>query len=366
MSDDRFLLLFPGDAGAPLGGWLRVANGAIVSRGHDVPTIEGGGDEQVVAVAPGADVAVHWVELPGLSQAQAAAAARLLAVDATAEPIDHLHVAVGDADDDGHRAVAIVSSVRMTEWITGLQSFALDPDHVVPETLLIPAGSDGLRRWAHGDMHLVRGNRVAFAAEPDIAEAVLDEGAVDIDDAAVEAGLPAALASIPVDLRQGAFRKRRPWTIDWKLFRRLAWMAAALLVLTMLIQTVLILRYTVAADDLERDVTIIARKALPRAERIANAPAQLAERLADLRGGGRGFSATAAGLFAAVRDTANVEVSALRYDRDGSLRATVGAGAQSDIAALQQRIEAQGFTASATAARSGGGRQIAELTVRGR
>lgn len=369
MSGDRFLLLFPGDTGTPLGGWLRVANGAVVARGHDMPVIDGDGsdsDERIVAVAPGADVAVHWVDLPDLSSAQAAAAARLLAADITAEPIDQLHVAVGRAGTDGGRAIALVSGARMAEWITGLQSLALDPDHVIPETLLIPAEGGGTRRWAHGDMHLVRGDRVAFAAEPMIADALLDGTVIDMDDAAVEAGLPAALAWIPVDLRQGAFAKRRPWAIDWKLVRRMAWMTAGLFVLTMLIQAVLILRYTVAADDLERDVTVIARKALPRVERIANAPAQLAERLADLRGGGRGFSATAAALFAGVRDTANVELSALRYYRDGSLRATVGAGTAGDIAALQQRIEAQGFVASAGEARSGGGRQIAELTVRGR
>ncbi|SNS04573.1 type II secretion system protein L (GspL) [Sphingomonas laterariae] len=366
MTDDRYLLLFPGGEGEPLGGWLRISGGAVVARGRDVPAIgEEDADERIVAVAPGPDVAIHWVDLPDLSQAQAAAAARLLAADVTAEPIDQLHIAVGPADADGARAMALVSNARMGGWVAALQGLALDPDHVVPETLLIPQAETGVRRWARGDLHLVRGDRTAFAAEATIADALVAGPVVNLDDKAVEAGLATALASIPVDLRQGPFVKRRPWAIDWRLVRRLAWMVAGLFLLTLLIQAALILRYTVAADSLEREVDVIASKALPRVERIANAPAQLNERLAELRGGGRGFSATAAALFAGVRDTANVELTALRYDRDGSLRATVSASAASDIAALQQRIAGQGFIANAGEPRSGGGRQIAELAVRG-
>ncbi|MGH6782820.1 MAG: type II secretion system protein GspL, partial [Sphingomonadaceae bacterium] len=151
MTDDRYLLLFPGDEGEPLGGWLRVAGSKVVARGRDVPAIgEGDAEEEVVAVAPGPDVAIHWVDLPDLSQAQATAAARLLAADVTAEPVDQLHIAVGPAGEDGARAMALVSSSRMAAWVAGLQSLALDPDHVIPETLLIPPAEVGARRWARG------------------------------------------------------------------------------------------------------------------------------------------------------------------------------------------------------------------------
>lgn len=366
MKGDRFLLLFPGDDGVPLGGWLRIANGAVVARGHEIPRLENeDSEERVVAVAPGPDVAIHWLDLPDLSQAQAVAAARLLAADVTAEPLDGLHVAVGPADDNGARAMALVSGSRMAQWLAGFQSLALDPDHIVPETLLIPAEGDTVRRWARSGLHLVRGEHIAFAAEPAIADALLETPVVDLDDDAVETGLAAALSAVPVDLRQGAFVRRRPWAIDWRLVRRLGWMLLALIILTLLIQAALILRYSIAADALERDVAVVARRALPRSERVVNAPAQLSERLAELRGGGQGFAATAAVLFGAVRDTANVELSALQYGGDGTLRATVNASTDSDIAALQQRIIAQGFIVTAGNTRSGGGRQIAELSVRG-
>lgn len=367
MSDDRYLLLFPGEEGTPLDGWLRIDAQGVAARGRDLPPpAEADVAERIVAVVPGPDVAVHWAELRNLSNAQAAAAARLIAADAVMQPADRLHVAVGPADETGQRPMAIVEKRRMTEWLTGLQALSLDPDHVVPETLLIPPPPDGAVRWARGGLHLVRGQRVAFAAEPAIAEMVAPAPLADIGEDAVERGLPAVLGALPIDLRQGAFARHKPWTIDWKLLRRLVLMTAGVFLLAFLIQLVLILRYTVAADRLEGEIAVIARKALPRAERIANAPAQLAERLAALRGGGRGFSATAAGVFAAVRDVPGIELTDLRYDTDGALRLTATANAASDIAALQQRIEAQGFTVGSGPVQAGGARQSAELTVRAR
>ena len=131
-----------------------------------------------------------------------------------------------------------------------------------------------------------------------------------------------------------------------------------------IIQLTLILRYSFAADRLEAEADAVARRALPRAASIANAPVQLAERLSALRGGGAGFGATAAAAFAAVRDTPNVDLGSLRFDRDGSLQISVLAGGAGDVAALQQRLSAAGFLVSAGAPRPGGGRQITDLTVR--
>jgi len=129
---------------------------------------------------------------------------------------------------------------------------------------------------------------------------------------------------------------------------------------------VLILRYDDAADTAERELALVAGKALPRAGQIADGPAQLRERLSELRGGGLGYSAMAAAVFAAARDTVNVEMSALQFDPDGALRVTAMAATAADLAALSQRIEAQGLVVETGQARTGGGRQIADLTVRAR
>jgi general secretion pathway protein L len=212
---------------------------------------------------------------------------------------------------------------------------------------------------------VVRGATTAFAAEPDLAAiAAGDEVVEHIDAAQFEAMLAAAIAGRPLDLRQGAFARRRRWRMDWKLVRRLAMLAAGIVAVTLLIQLALILRYSSAADALEAQAETIAGGALPPGANIANAPVQLAERLTALRGGGAGFASTAAAVFAGVRDTPGVDLGSLRFERDGSLLLTVLAANPADIATLQQRLASAGFLVSAGATQPAGARQSAELTVR--
>ncbi|WP_156678584.1 type II secretion system protein GspL [Sphingomonas profundi] len=374
MSGGDFLLLFLDDGLTPPRGWMRLRDGAVIARGGagavPPPADEAGdpdrdGDERVVLIVPGEDVVIHWIELPALSPAQAIAAARLAAGEVSAAPAERLHVALGAAGGET-RAVALVAPERMAAWLAQAQALGLDPDAVLPEPLLLLPPEEGIVRWAQGGLHLLRGPAVALAAEPALAALMADGSIVAVDDAAVEAGLGAALAAAPLDLRQGPFARRRRWRIDWPLVRRLALLGGFILLAILAVQIVLILKYSFAADRLEREVAGVARSALPRVATIDDAPSQLSGRLAELRGAGLGFSASAAAVFAAVRDTANVELSALAFDEGGALRVTATAADAADIAALARRIEAAGFAVDSGDVRPGGGRQIAEITVRGR
>lgn len=367
MSGARYLLLFLGPDDAP-GEWLRLRDGAIVERGSDpaaIPAI--GADEEperIVLVAPGVDVLLHWVELPALSYAQGLAAARLRAAELSAAPVDRLHVALGGAVE-GFRWLALADRDRVAGWIARARAIGFDPDHILPEPLLILAPAEGARAWQRGGLRLMRGDGLALAAEPELAALIIDD-AETIDDARVEAGIGEAVSAMAVDLRQGSFAKRRQWRIDRAFVRRMATIAAGIAAATLLIQAVLVLRYTLEADRLELETAAIARTALPRIPAGSDASALLRERLAELRGGGLGFSATAGLVLAAVRDTANVELGALDFDRDGSLRVTVLATSAADIDALRRRIEGGGLSVAGEAARPGGGRRIAELTVKPR
>ena len=413
MSGARFLLLFIGDDDVPAG-WLRLVDGVVVARGPDVgelerdeiglthlrssraviepvemagrgisrlrfstalePALDTNGaiqnhprrhsaDEIVVLVVPGVDVMLHWVDLPPLAPAQALAAARLLAADVSAMPIERLHVALGRASAGSARCMAVADAERVARWIGAAQALGLDPDHILPVPLLILPPEEGVRRWEKGGLHLLRGDKVALAAEPALAALAVEDVAETIDGGDVERGLGEALAAMPVDLRQGGFAKRRRWRIDRALVRRLAMIAGGILVATLLIQAVLILRYNLDADRLDRETEAVALRALPRGGNLVDPSARLAERLAGLRGGGLGFSTTAALFIGAVRDTPNIEVGSLAFDRAGSLRATVLGSSAADLGALEGRIEARGLSVDSGEVRSGGGRQIMEMVV---
>lgn len=361
------LLLFLGRSGG-FDGWLRLEEGAISARGAGLDGLAPSERERIVAgIVPGEEAVIHWLDLPeGLAPAQAAAAGRLAAADYSAQPLAGTHVAVGGSDvDGGRRCVALASMAATAEWLGRLHSAGFDPDLILPETLLLPPPADGVSRYDRGIVALHRAREEAFAIEPELAGLVLaGRTTAEIDTPAFEAGLGEAVARPLVNLRQGPFAKRRQWQADRALMRRLALLVAAFILVTLAIQIVSIMRYSFAADALEAETRRVASTALPRNAGIGDASAELGRRLSELRGGGIGFSAIAAPLFGAVRATPNAEISAMTFNSDGSLQATVQADTPATIAALAERIEAGGFAVASGPLRSGGGRQVAELEVR--
>lgn len=371
MSDS--LLIFLDDRNQ-VEGWLRLTDGAVAARGAGLEGLPElidpatGLPRAVAAVVPGEAVALHWLEVPtGLAPAQAMAAARLVAGEVSLQPLADMHVAVGaEALEGALRPVALVPALAMAGWIGTLQAAGIDPDLIIPEPLLLAPPAEGFARYHRGGTPLYRGRADAFSVEPELAELVLADAPVEeVVDEAFEGGLAAAIADPVVNLRQGPFAKRRRWKIEWPLLRRLAALATALLLVTLAIQIASIFRYTFEADRLEAERTRIATAALPGIS-AANAADRLGTRLAELRGGGAGYSALASGLFAAVRAVPGASLTTMAFEPDGSLRATVQGESASAIPLVQQELEAAGLSALAGPQRDAGGRTAADITVRAR
>lgn len=358
------LLLFAARDGG-IDGWLHLADGAVAARGAmsdplPAPTMP------TAAIVPGEDVALHWLELPaGLAPAQASAAARLLAADLSAQPLEELHVAAGP-DRYGTRCVAIAPAIRMESWIATCRALGRDPDLVLPEPLLLLPRDDAMVRFDKAPLPLFRGRSDAFSIEPALAEAAI-AGAplVTIDQAAFEADLADAIAAAPVNLRQGLFAKARQWRFDRRVARRLVLLTATLLLVTAAIQAALILRYTFAADRLETEAAALAQRALPPGSATVDPVRQLDRRLLELQGAGTGFGVLATGLFDAVKATPNAQLGALLFEGN-ALRATVIADTPDSLTALRSRLEGQGFAVENGAASIVDGRQAIEMIVRGR
>lgn len=369
MSASEALLIFL-DGQSEFEGWLQLRGRGIAARGtalEGLPPLVDPETERpvgVVAVVPGETVALHWLEVPaGLAPAQAAAAARLMASEVSAQPLELMHVAVGPETEGSElRAVAIVPALAMAGWLGRLQAAGLDPDLVIPEPLLLRPPPEGFVRHDRGAVPLYRGPNDAFSIEPELAGLILADAPVAAVDAdAFEGGMFEAIARPSVNLRQGAFAKRRRWKVEWDLVRRLGLLLLAILVVSFAIQIVSIWRYAYAADALEAEANRIAAAAVP-----GGGPEALERRLADLGGSGGGYRALASAVFAAMQATPNAELSGMTYDRDGSMRLTVMGDSPATIESLRQRIEAGGLAAETGPMRTGGGRPTAELTVRTR
>jgi len=321
------------------GGWLLLDRDGVAVRGAADEVLAAGPGLRTALAVPGTEVAIHWLELAGdLAPAQAAAAARLLLADASAEPLAALHVAVGSAEN-GLTPVALVPLARMAEWV------ASDPDMIVPEPLLLLPPPEGLARRERGAAADYRGLAAAFSVEPELAGLIAGDAPVaEVGEAEFETGLAAVLASPPINLRQGAFARRRVWRLESGRLRRIGLYAAAFALLSLVVQLATIMRYSFAADRLEAEAAALGGPGAPQAR-----PA---------------FAALAAILFETVRATPNAELGRIDYRADGSLAATLLVDSPATLAAFRQRAEASGLRVEGGTLTNVGGRPSAELVLR--
>lgn len=358
VSGDRLALFLPGGSWR----WLRVRHGVVAERGEGIPPVADG--EECVAIAPADAVTLHYAELPVRSEAQAVAAARLLVAEASVAPAADLHVTVGH-EDGGERPIGVVARGRVAGWLVELAEAGIDPVAIVPAPMLLPRPDEGYVAGDLGDgARIYRGTASGFAAEDGLTGLIVgDAPIVVLDRQAIEAAVVEALAAPPLDLRQGAFARRRPTAIDWRLVRRLAWLAAAIVVVSLLITVAQLIRYTLSANALEARADLLARSALPTGETVNDPAGQLGDRLARMRGGGAGFSTTAAAVTAAVMAVPGTEITGMTFDRQGRMTVSVVTRTQGQIRDLQDRIVAAGFVAEPSTFSGSGDRFQGAFTV---
>jgi general secretion pathway protein L len=334
--------------------WMRVADARVVGEGEGIPDSI---DDETIAVAPADAVTLHWAELPSRSAAQATAAARILASEASASPLAELHVAVGD-EGASDRPIGVVGAALM------LAEAGVDPVAVIPAPVLLPRPDVGYARAELAGSGVVRGTSSGFADEARLTELVTGGTApATIDRDTLEAAIVAAVASPPLDLRQGPFARRRRFAIDWGLIRRLALLSLTILAVTLAISLVRIAKYSFGADALEAEANTVAVTGLPRGETVVDASRQLDERLSRVRGPGLGFTSTTAAVFAAVRATPGTEVTALDFQANGDLRLSVAVEREALATDLKRALEAAGLSVRAGVFQAAAGRVTGELTI---
>lgn len=351
--------------------WLRVVDDAIVQRGGGSGWLGACGlthlpeDDRVMLVAPTAPIALHWIGYPDMPVGQGRAAARLAALESSIGGGTGL-LAVADDNDDPARphAVAVVSKVDLQHWLVWARHHGLDPDIVIPSALLVERPVQGFHRALVGATLMLRGPDLAIAADDPLAATLVGDDAVaDLPSEAVDRAMLANLAMPALNLRQGAFARRRRPALDRKRLKRIGLWAGLILLASLLLSLIAIVKYHGEAGRLDKDSIATAQKVLPNASDPIAALAELDMRLAARGAGGKGFTDVASGLFAAMQGAPDVTITSLRRDPDGMVRATLVSARAEDINTVLLAIQANGFTITATSSRDQGGRVLADITV---
>ncbi|CAD7713873.1 hypothetical protein LMG31886_08190 [Xanthomonas hydrangeae] len=248
------LLLLTADATAQAIAVRVDAHGQVLSQRAASAPFEA--SARCVLVVPGVDVQLRWLTLPGRSTAQSVAAARLQLAEHLAVETQTLHVVIAEtAEADGTRLVAAVESAVMQQWLARAAQLGVTPDAVVPDCLLLEPGADAAAAVMDWDGRwLIRAAGLACSLEPEVARMLLGERApvqpATSDPALTIACFARCATRAPINLLQQAFAAR-PATAQMATPRRLAALAALVLLSPLLLMLAQTLRYEIGARMLQ-------------------------------------------------------------------------------------------------------------------
>src|SRR3990167_3948230 len=173
MSQTRIVIIPPA-ASMPAPFLTFDAGGRVLQRGSllledSAATL----DVRTVAVAPGADVLVRWLDLPVGGTAQVRAAARWALKDDLAGDPERTVVALGPVAGEGPRLVAAGGAGLLEAWIAYLAALGVPPVAIVPDCLILPApADDALSAAVFGADMGLRSAHFAATVQSDLVEAV--------------------------------------------------------------------------------------------------------------------------------------------------------------------------------------------------
>lgn len=364
MTLTRLLLLAPSaDQPSP---WLAVdRDGRVLQRGLLTPDRAGAPPPpmRTVAVAPGADVMVRWLDLPGRNEAQGRAAALWALRDDLAASPERLRVSLGPRrESDGRRLAAVASAALVDAWIAYAESLGVTPDVIMPDHLTVapPLEGEGLNAVRFGQMTALRGIDLAVTVEPDLAPLIAGERPVTPVERAedVEAMLIQAALNPPVNLigRTGAAAE------GLGAWRRAAVMAGLLVLSPLLLIGVSAARDDLAARELNRESAALLREAFPDMAPDADPAAEAMRRL-NAKATAGGVSGVTAALFAAMEQVEGTELDALSAYADGQVRATLSYGAYGDLEALNAVLAGSGLGLTDESTLDENGRMVSDVII---
>ena len=319
-----------------------------------------------VLAVPGVDCLALWLDLPARNPVQALAAATLLVEDHVAAARHPLHIAIAPLPPDGgKRLVVAVEPEHMQGWLDRAAALGMTPDAVTPAPLLLPlpanAADDAVTLADHDGLWLVRGERLAFAAEPELAAEILgDRPRTALSDA--DAALAGGSLAPAIDLLQDRFAAAPSRRTGWPAWRRAAMLAAVLALSPPLLLATQALRHELGARELESRVLAQARAVLPSLDEGADPLPAVRARLEALRSADA-FAGITGALLRAVAADAGAELDTLAY-ADGQLQAVVVHGDTAGLERIRTALAGDGFELVETGTRTAGDRIHGDIQVR--
>ncbi|MBS1199488.1 MAG: ral secretion pathway protein [Proteobacteria bacterium] len=281
-------------------------------------------ERRVIALAPGADIALAQPELPVRSGSRLAQVVPFALEEHLAGDVESFHFALGKSGDDGRTPVAAVEKSRLESWLKRLDEAGLVAEALFAETQCLPANPGKIVAVVDGGQLLVQepGRMpVALDAEPlteafalaglegedrhvqmyvsqedwDKCEEMIEAlrevaGTLDVQllpDGPLPLFASVAVASPPLSLLSGAYAPKTGWQAQWRRWRVAAGLAAALLVVHVGTQVFDLVTLGLEEKRLDASMSETFQVAMPGVEQTADPRQQMQQRL----GGSGGLDA---------------------------------------------------------------------------
>jgi general secretion pathway protein L len=369
--------------------WLTLGRDGRVLAGPQ-PGLPPRGAENVWVLVPSEHVLLQRAPRVARQRRQLEQAVPFAIEDQLAAPVEHLHVALASNDGD-EIGVAVVAQARLDAWLARLRGAGLEPDRVLPESLLLPWSAGAATVLVDAERAVLRhGEFAAFAGE--LAELPSWLGLLAADGKApsrlrwIGAAAPPAGYSVeredpgtllrwfaaqlarshPIDLLQGRYRAWRGRDTSRRLWR---WAAGLALAAGIAAFAQLALERQQLVDRNERqraEMEQLLRAAVPGTTRVVDPKAQLAAEHARLgRSGGAGALPLLARIAPSFAGSGRYTLDGLEF-RGDTLEVVIRAADIAALDALRESLAALALQVELTSANPGSGGVEGRLRIRSR
>jgi len=353
------LLPNPADSTAPHALWVSMQDGQITSgfKQGDLATAAADiGADNVIAYIPGIDILLTRVNLPAGRKSQLRNALPFALEESLIDDVEDLHCALGPQLENGMYVAAVTRQENINYWHQLLLSTGLHIQALLPDFLLLPRnpyswsvaceGNTAYVRMTDAEGFVCRINVLPLLlqkeledAEEHLPERIEFHGCLPFDEnlmgesltsqcqlvqhPAIGSGnLLELLAGSPptatrLNLLQGDFapssrilQRLRPWYTS-------AALAGAMILVAFIGSVIEYVSLKQQSAALEQQITQIFQQTFPDVKRIVNPASQMRNRVAELRGKGRGggpdFSEMLARVAPVVANSKGVTAQHLRF-----------------------------------------------------
>lgn len=297
-----------------------------------------------IAVVPGADVLVRWLDLPVGSLAQVQAAARWQLKDHLAGDVEGLDLALGPVPSDGgRRLVAAASTSLIQTWLDWCTTWGIRPEALIPDCLCLPVppGHEDETLAAHrGADVLLRGPEMAVAVQADMVEAVMAGRALSwLEDQDLETLLAKGARQVPLNLLEARDQKARGQGL--KQWRLAAGLLGALMISPLILMAAQGGREARQTQQLQQQAQAAAVRLYPDLATSQQAASEALIRLDSAPPPG-GMSRTMAVIFTAVEGLEGAELQEVALTQEG-LRLTLSHVVFADLDSLRSELAQAGL-----------------------